>query len=486
MLLSSKKKSELRINAVHGVKWSAISQCGRMISQWITLIILARILSPSDFGLVGMAMVVVGFMNIFRDMGMSSAIIQKQVLSEKVLSSIFWVNFMIGILLMSLVFFAAPLGGLLYKDPQVVPVLQMLSISFFISAFSLVHQALLERSLSFNVLAKVEIFSSVCGSVVGVSLALFGKGIWSLVFQSITTILLTSMLLWIRGPWRPKWILHWQEIKSICNFSLNLTGFGIFNYVIRNADYLLIGRYLGAQDLGYYTLAYKILLFPVQNLSAVIGRVSFPAMASIQNDNPRIANAYLHINKAIAMISFPLMLGVMALADPFVKTAFGEQWQPMIILIQILAPVGLMQSIISPVGQIYLSKGRADLMFQLVIISGLLTILSFVIGLQWGIVGVSVAYAVITFALAYVELYIPFRLIDLKVLTLSKVCARPFVNSIIMFVLMITLNSILPQYKLGIVNLMIAVLFGGTIYVLLSWKEVVRLYESLLGKRSMA
>ena len=140
MRLGNKERNSLKSDAVHGVKWSAISQGGRQVSQWITIIILARILTPADFGLVGMAMVVIGFMNIFRDMGTSPAIIQRQVLSENLLSSIFWVNLIIGILSMSVVFLGAPLVGLLYHDSQVIPVLQILSISFFISAFSLVHQ----------------------------------------------------------------------------------------------------------------------------------------------------------------------------------------------------------------------------------------------------------------------------------------------------------------------------------------------------------
>ncbi len=153
--LGHKKQNSLKSNAVHGAKWSAISQGGRQVSQWITMIILARILAPSDFGLVGMAMVITGFMNVFRDLGTSSAIIQKQALTDELLSSIFWVNLMVGILFMGVVFFGASLGGLLYRNPQVIPLLKVLSVSFLVSAFSLVHQALLERSLSFDALAKV-------------------------------------------------------------------------------------------------------------------------------------------------------------------------------------------------------------------------------------------------------------------------------------------------------------------------------------------
>jgi len=313
----------IKYKAVSGIKWSTVSQVGRQGTQLVTTIILARLLSPSDFGLVGMAMVVIGFIGIFKDLGTSAAIIQRKKLSEGLLSSIFWVNVGFGALAMAVLFFGAPLGGLFYHEPRVDAILRVLSLTFFISGLSILQQALLERSLAFKKLAKVEISAVAAGAAVGIGMAFSGFGVWSLVFQSLTTVSVTTILLWLFSTWRPKWIFHWSEVKSVSSYSLNLTGFSIFNYFARNADYLLIGRYLGAQDLGYHTLAYRILLFPLQNISSVIGRVMFPVYSGIREDNTRFAKAYLKVASTIALITFPMMLGVLALAKPFVLTVFG-------------------------------------------------------------------------------------------------------------------------------------------------------------------
>lgn len=435
----------LKHQVTSGIKWSTVSQISRQGTQLITTIILARLLSPSDFGLVGMAMVVIGFIGIFKDLGTSAAIIQRKELSEELLSSIFWVNVGFGTLAMIILFFGAPLGGLFYHESRVVDILRVLALTFFISGLSILQQALLERSLSFNKLAKVEISAVVCGAIVGIGLALRGFGVWSLVFQSLTTVIITTVLLWLVSSWQPKWIFHWNEIKSVSSYSLNLTGFSIFNYFARNADYLLIGRYLGAQDLGYYTLAYRILLFPLQNISSVIGRVMFPVYSSIQDNNHRFANAYLKVAKNIALITFPMMLGILALASPFVLTIFGVKWQPVILLILILAPVGLSQSIGTTVGAIYTAKGRTDWMFRWGIGSGLFVIIAFTIGLHWGIIGVATAYAIATFSLSYPSFAIPFRLINLKFSQLLGVLWKPLMNSLIMFTAIIGFKAALLE-----------------------------------------
>ncbi len=436
---------DLKNQAASGVKWSTVSQIGRQGTQLVTTIILARLLSPADFGLVGMAMVVIGFTGIFKDLGTSAAIIQRKELSEDLLSSIFWVNVGFGTLAMIILFFGAPLGGLFYQDHRVDAILRVLSLTFLISGPSILQQALLERSLSFHKLAKVEIGAVVCGAIVGIGLALTGFGVWSLVFQSLTIATITTVLLWLVSSWKPKWIFYWNEIKSVSSYSLNLTGFSIFNYFARNADYLLIGRYLGAQDLGYYILAYRILLFPLQNISSVIGRVMFPVYSSIQDNNRRFANAYLKVAKTIALITFPMMLGILALADPFVLTIFGVKWQPVILLIMIFAPVGLLQSIGTATGAIYTAKGRTDWMFRWGMGAGLFTIIAFTIGLYWGIVGVAAAYAIVTFSLSYFNFAIPFRLISLKFSQLLGVLWKPLMNSLIMFAAIIVFKAALLE-----------------------------------------
>ena len=458
----------LKRQAISGVKWSTVSQIGRQGAQLLTTVILARVLTPSDFGLVGMAMVVIGFVGIFKGLGTSAAIIQKQELSDELLSSIFWVNVGFGFLVMLALFFGAPLGGLFYREPRVIPVLQALSLSFFISGLSVLQQALLERALAFQTLAKVELSAVISGSVVGIALALLGFGVWSLVFQSLTTVTVTTILLWAFSSWKIRWIFQWNEVKSVSSYSLNLLGYSIFNYMARNADYLLIGRYLGAQDLGYYTLAYRILLFPLQNISGVISRVMFPVYSGIQSDNSRFAKTYLRVAITIALITFPMM-GVLVLAKPMVLTVFGEEWQPIILLIMILTPVGMIQSIGATVGPVYQAKGRTDWMFWWGIGAGTLAMIAFIVGLRWGIVGVATAYAIASFILVYHNFAIPFRLIGLNFLRFLKALQKPFVSSMVMLVALVIFELTLAKTLSYPLELVVGIVLGSVIYIALSW-----------------
>ncbi|MDP1545323.1 MAG: MOP flippase family protein [Anaerolineales bacterium] len=459
----------LRAQAVSSVKWSALSQAGRQGTLILTTIILARLLAPSDFGLLGMAMVVIGFIEIFKDLGTTAAIIQKKELSEALLSSIFWVNVGFGMLAMAVLFFSAPLGGLLYHEPGVVAILQVLSLSFFISSLSILQQALLQRLLAFQALARVEVSAVLCGAIVGIALASYGAGVWSLVFQSLITASITTIFLWFSSSWRPQRVFHWDEVKSVSSFSLNLVGFNIFNYFSRNADYFLIGRYLGAQDLGYYTLAYRILLFPLQNISSVIGRVMYPVYSGMQDDNHRFSTAYLKVMITIAFIVFPMMFGVLVLASPFVLVIFGENWRPAILLIMIFAPIGLLQSINAPTGFIYQAKGRTDWLFRWGIGSGMFVVIAFIIGLQWGVVGVAVAYAIAVVILLYPSITIPFSLIDLKFIYFIQALYKPFFNSLVMFLAVMLFQYFLPrelsdQWVLGL-----SIGVGMVVYAVMSW-----------------
>ncbi len=430
----------LKQSATSGVKWSAISQAGRQITQLATTIVLARLLSPSDFGLMGMATVVIGFVALFKDLGTAAAVIQRKEPSENLLSSIFWINAVFGLAAMAALFTLAPLVADLFQEPRLTPMLQWLSLTFFFSGLSILQQALLERNLAFRTLAKVEIGAVVLGAIVGVGSALAGAGVWSLVYQSLTVVTVTTVLLWMSARWIPRFVLSWAEVRSISSYSLNLTAFNTFNYFSRNADYFLIGRFLGAQALGYYTLAYRILLYPLQSVSAVIGRVTFPLYAQLQDDNPRFRRVYLRIARVIAALTFPMMLGLWVVAGPFVLTLFGAQWSPVIALLIIFIPVSMAQSIITTVGAIYQVKGRTDWMFRWGVGSSLLAVLGFVIGLRWGIIGVAVSYAVVTAMLAYPNFAIPFRLINLRVSELLKAVWDPFRYSIAMMISMVGLR----------------------------------------------
>jgi PST family polysaccharide transporter len=437
--------------------------------QWTTTVILARLLAPSDFGLIGMAMVVIGFMEVFRDLGTSAAVIQRQELNDSILSSLFWVNVGFALLCALVVYLLSPLVAMFYKETRLTPILLGLSLCLLFSGAGVLHNALLQRNLAFKVLARIELTSAFIGAGIAMGLALYGAGVWALIFQSLFTSLASTILLWSSSSWRPSFIFSWSEMRSVSSYSLNLTGYRVFNYLARNADYLIIGRYLGARDLGFYTLAYQIMLYPVRNVTAVISRVLFPLFSKIQDDNFRFRNAYLKICFAIALIVFPMMAGVWVVSKYLILAVFGQKWEPVILLLLILSPLGMIQAIGATVGPIYQAKGRTDWIFLWGIGSGIFVTMAFVIGVQWGVVGVAVAYTIVGTILFYPNFIIPFRLIELKFRELIKVLSRPFFCTLLMVSLLLATKFFLPDSLNHIWSLGILVILGILIYGAASW-----------------
>jgi PST family polysaccharide transporter len=459
----------LRGSAISGVKWSSISHFGRRGLSLLTTIILARLLAPADFGLIAMAAVVISFIELFQDLGTATAVIQRKNPSQALLASMFWLNAGFGLAAMLVLYLASPLAGAFYREPQVIPIMQVLSLSFLLSGLSNLQKSLLERNLEFDKLALIEIGTTLFATLVGITAALLGHGAWSLVYQMLAGNVLATLLFWSASRWRPSWQFDWPEIRSVMGFSLNLTGANIFNYFARNADKLLIGRFLGSQELGYYDLAYRLMQFPLQGISAVIGRVMFPLYSRMQDDAGQFGRTYLKVASAIALISFPLMLGLTALARPFVLTLFGVGWMPVIPLLLILAPLGAVQSIATTVGHIYMAKGRTDWALWWTIGAGLLIVLSFVLGLPWGILGVTSSYAIMFLLLTYPAFAVPFRLIGLRVRDLGGVLWRSATCSLAMYAAVASTALWLPPGVPGWLTLSLLVPLGAAVYFACSW-----------------
>ncbi len=385
----------LKKKTINGLIWSGISQGGRQISQFIVTVILARLLSPNDFGLLAMATVFVNFVNIFSEMGISSALIQKQDIHDRHYYSAFWLNIFVGINLTIIFIVVAPLITKFYRKPELLPILIVISVNFFISSFTIIQQTILTKEMDFKRLAIRDIIAVIISGVIGIYLAYHGFGIWGLVYQQISFAVINAVLLWILSSWRPKFVFAKSDIKDIFNFSANLTGFNIVNYFSRNIDQLLIGKFLGAQALGYYSLAYKIMLYPLQNISAIIGKVMFPALSKIQGNLIKVREIYSQMIEKIALITFPLMSVVFATAPELVRVIWGEKWAPMIPLIRILSVCGMLQSIHTTCGGLLLSQGKSELQLRLGLWSAFLNTAAICIGLRWGIYGVAVCYLII-------------------------------------------------------------------------------------------
>jgi O-antigen/teichoic acid export membrane protein len=323
--------------------------------------------------------------------------------------------------------------------------------------------------MAFKTLAQIELAATCAGVLAALTVAFSGGGLWSLIAQTLVSTATVTLLAWLGGGWRPSWAFDRAALGTIQSYSLNLVGFNILNYVMRNADYILIGRFLGSTSLGYYTLAYRIILYPIQNLSAVIGRVLFPALARLNDDPARFRRIYLQVMGALAVITFPLFTGLALVSDLLVGAVFGPSWQPAAALLAVLAPVGLIQAISHTVGTIYQVSGRTDLLLRWGLIAGLLTLTGFVVGLQWGVLGVASAYTFVTVALLYPVFAIPFRLIGLPVAALAATLARPALCSLCLLLAVLVVRQLLPSSLPLLALLALPVIGGALSYGLASW-----------------
>jgi O-antigen/teichoic acid export membrane protein len=453
---------------VKGAGLNAAARFGTQILSMACTTVVARRVPPRAYGLMGMAAVVIGFVGLFRDIGTTSAIVQRRDIDDGLLTSVFWLNTSMGLAVAASCWLAAPWVALFYRESALVGILRALSTLFVISSLSGVHAALLTRELRFGRIAAVELIAGGAGLTTAVTAALLGAGVWSLVLNLLGIAVFSVMVtIWAR-PWRPKLHFSSAEIRSISGFGLNLSAYNIVNYFARNADNLLIGKYLGAIPLGHYALGYNIMLFPVQAVSQTLGRVLFPAFVTMQSDHTRFRQAYLRASAATAFFTFPLMAGAAVLAPELIALFLGPHWWPVAPVVRILAPVGMLQSLTAITAHIYMATGSTRAMFRWNTLFSAVLVTGFVAGLSRGIIGVAAIYAVLSFLLMIPTLAIPFRLIGLRLTALWKSVRLIVAGTAAMAAVVAALRWLL-LYRLNMAAaaiLGVCVVMGATFYFL--------------------
>jgi O-antigen/teichoic acid export membrane protein len=450
-----------------GASWSAIARVTIQLSALAASTVVARRVPPYAYGVVGMATIAIGLISLFRDLGTSSAVIQKRNLNQSLLSSLFWVNVGIGFAGTVLCFLSAPVVARIFREPAVIPVVRVLSASFLIGSLANVHSALPNRSLKFKKISLIDMTSTVVGLGVVVTLACLHAGIWSIIAGSLTNTTVSAILFLSTSEWQPSFLFSWTEVRSVMSFGLNLSAFNLFNYLARNSDNAIVGRYLGSASLGFYQLAYNMMLLPVEGIAHLLTRVMFPAFSEIQYDNERFRRIYLRTCSTIALITFPLMAGASVLAAPLIKTVYGPRWVSVIPVLTILAPVGLVQSVLTTVDLIYTAKGRTALLFKVGGTASVLYVISFMIGLPWGIRGVALSYSICVALLIFPLLYIPFRLIDLRPIDLWGALKGIVASTAVMTVVVVVARQIVTGYfdLPPVVDLILFTAIGAGVYL---------------------
>lgn len=418
--------------AARGAAWAGVSRLGQQVLQMISVAALARLLEPSDYGLVAMAGFFTNLLQQMGDLGTGAAVIQRENLTPRLTASLFWFNVLLGAAGAMALWIAAPAAALYYHEPKVTGVLSALALMFAAAGFGIVPQALLVRRMEYRKLCVGEIGSAALSAAVAIAAAWRGAGAWSLVLGSLTLATANSALMWALSGWRPRWSLAWDEVRSVMGYSMNLTGFVVVNYLSRNAGHLIVGRYLGRVALGYYQMAYSLLLYPLQALGSVLGRVIFATFSRMQEDRERLRAAVLRYLTVIGAAALPVFLGLWVAADSLVPVLLGAKWVPVIPLLAIVAPFGVLQAVSGQTGQIYISVGRTDVMLKVGVAAAAVQVAGYAAGLPWGLTGVLLSWAIANLLVGVAGLVISHRLIRAPVAPLIRALGPAVVYSLAM------------------------------------------------------
>jgi O-antigen/teichoic acid export membrane protein len=412
--------AELRRRVLQGLAWKGASQVFLQGSRLVVALTLARLLSPRDFGLAGMVLVVTSLALVFSDVALGAALVQRRELSERDRSTAFWTCVAAGALFtVAGIAVSGPVARF-YGQPAVRPLLAALSLSFVVGALGAAQEALLVRELRFRTLELRAMGGTAAGAVVGITVAALGYGAWAIVGQQLAISAVSTALLWLASPWRPRAIFSLASLRDLGRFSGNVFGQRVLFYLHRNADNLLVGRFLGPAALGAYALAYNVMLVPFSRLAGPLQEVLFPAFSQLQDEPARIAALWLRATRLVGALSIPALAGLVVVAPDFVHLVLGARWAQVAPLVQVLAWVGLLQSLQTLNSNILQALDRTGTLLRYSIVFFAAHFTAFVIGLQWGVVGVAVGYAVSSTLVEPLYAWVTARAVGIPLLRLVR------------------------------------------------------------------
>lgn len=384
----------MRKRVLGGLAWTGGSQVVMQVVRLFTAVALARLLAPDDYGLAALALVFASLVLVFSDLALGAAVIQRKNLTEDDRATAFWMSIGAGVVFTALgVVLSGPIAAL-FGQPEVGPLCAALSLSFLITSLATTHEALLLRDMQFARLEQRMMLATLVGAVAGIVVGLETRDAWAIIAQQLAQAATSTILLWALSPWRPSLRFSWASLKALGGFSSYLLGHRLLYYFHRNADNILIGRYLGATALGAYALAYNIMLVPFTRIAGPVQRVLGPAFARMQDEPRRIADAWVRAVRLVGALAIPSLLGLMVVAPDFVSVVLGDQWAAAVPLIQVLAIVGIVQSLQSISTDILQARGQANTIFRFSVLFTVTHTAGFIVGLEWGVVGVAAAYAI--------------------------------------------------------------------------------------------
>jgi len=388
-LRSNLKQRSLRAGAI-----TILSQGATLVLTIGSTMVLARLLTPSDFGLLAMVAPIVGFVGLFKDLGLSMATIQRDQIDHGQISTLFWINVAASVALAALTMILAPLVGSFYGDPRTVWITVAFAWMMILGGMTAQHLALIQRQMRFGSLAVVEIVAAAAGVASGITAALLGCGYWSLVIMQAATATANLAMVWSLNGWRPGLPVRGSGIGDMLKFGGNLTGATAMGYVARNIDNVLIGKAWGEMALGLYSKAYTLLLYPLYQINTPVSRVAIPALSRLQKEPERYRAAYLNIVDKILLATLPGIVTLVVASDWIVDIILGPQWKGAVEIFFWLGIAAFTQPLTNTTGWLFITQGRTGEQLRLSVVGSLLVALAVLVGLPWGPVGVAASYAI--------------------------------------------------------------------------------------------
>ena len=471
--------NNLKQKTINGMIWTVSERFSVQIVQLLVSILLARLLEPSEFGLIGMLAIFTALAQSIMDSGFGSALIRKKQATQVDASSIFYFNLGVGCFLAIILFLSAPFIAKFYNQPILIPLTSVLSLNLIINSFSLVQTSLLTKNMNFNIQLKVSLSAVILSGTIGIIMAYSKMGVWSLAVQMISNYFFKAIFLWFLSDWRPTLAFSFTSIRSMFSFGSKLLISGIIEIIFRNIYQTFIGKVYSPTDLGYYTRALTFETAATQATSSSLSKVIYSALSPFQDNNKTLKQAYRKTIRMSLFLHFPLMFGLVAIAQPLITFLVTEKWAPSVPFFQMLCLVGLWY----PLRVLFLNivniKGRSDLTLQLLIVEKLLIIGAIMLTYNRGIMFLLYGQIATSIFFYLISSLISGKLIDYRVKEQMNDLVKSFLLSICMylFIQIVGIINFSSDFLLLITQILSGIIFYLIINYLLRSTELFEYYK---------
>lgn len=456
----------LRRKTITALFWTFIESGGRLFISFFLSIIMARLLSPAEFGLIGMLSIFLVMSTLFFDGGLGQALVKKQDARLIDECSMFYCNIFIAVLAVLILCLCAPAIASFYNVPQLIPLTYALSLTIIISSFGLIQQVLLKKHLNYKPLVKVNLIALIVSGVAGIVFAWYGFGVWALVFRTVISNLLRTIFLWLLSSWRPRLIFSFSSIKEMLSFSWRIFVAGFFNIIFDNIYAVIIGKLFTPAELGFYFRGRNLQQLPSKFIKNSVSRTSFPVFSKLQDDIIKLKSAVRTAMTNLALVAFPVMSGLALVAYPLVKVLLTNKWILCVPYLQVLCFANLLLPFIIINTNSLKALGRPDLFFYLDVGRKILIVISIAISWKYGIVAMLIGLGLVNATAFILSLICNSRMIQYRLIEMIIDFAPVSLVTVIMGCAVWCVSYYLSSINL-IVCLLIQIVTGGVVYIIL-------------------